>query len=189
MMEHGNFLWPHLYKRSSSSVHPSVGPSVPCYFRTIKIAVLRFERLQMTNNNNNNNNNDDNYHKWVPTKRSHLMYPRGTCLTSFLSFLPIFLSYLHLFHFFTYPHFFSISAFLSLFFPSFFLPFVLPLSFLFFLNEQRHINAVINYRVRAHCQTIYTFAYAWKENIPRHTLSSITNVTSEIVIMSLVVGS
>ena len=30
-------------------------------------------------NNNKNNNNDDNNDRSVPTKRSHLMYPRGTC--------------------------------------------------------------------------------------------------------------
>ena len=39
---------------------------------------MRLERLQMTNNDNNNNK-DDNNDKWVPTNRSHLMYPRGTC--------------------------------------------------------------------------------------------------------------
>ena len=40
----------------------------------------------MTNHNDNDDDNDDddnddddNNEKCVPTKRSHLMYPRGTC--------------------------------------------------------------------------------------------------------------
>ena len=61
----------------SGRFRPSVLPSVPCYFRTTKIAV--FEVGKTSNNQRLDNNNDDNNDKWVPTKRSHLMWPRGTC--------------------------------------------------------------------------------------------------------------
>ena len=39
----------HLYKRSCPSVRPSVGPSVvPCYFRTMKMAVFKGKKSSIT---------------------------------------------------------------------------------------------------------------------------------------------
>ena len=87
-----------------SSVRPSIRPSIRplvgwsrVIFERRKSRFLRLERLQMTNNNNNNDDDDDN-DKWESTKRSHLMYPRGTCSFFFLSaihssFLSHFLSF------------------------------------------------------------------------------------------------
>ena len=58
----------HLYKRSCPSVGPSVGPSVPCYFRTTNMAVSEGKKTSNNIKINDTKSDDEVVASYIPPR-------------------------------------------------------------------------------------------------------------------------